>query len=163
MAREIERKFLVISDDWKASVYDKKYMRQGYICNSQQASVRIRIENQSANINIKSMSIGISRAEYEYPINLQDATEMLDTLCGNPVVQKERFLVKHAGKVWEVDVFMSDNRGLIVAEVELDSETETIQLPSWVGREVSNQERYYNMRLAQYPYSCWTQDEKQGG
>ncbi len=161
MAQEIERKFLVVSDDWRAMSHKKITMRQGYLCNNKHASVRIRIEDQSANINIKSMTIGISRAEYEYSIPVEEATRMLDTLCGTATqVHKERYLVKHAEKLWEVDVFLGENKGLVVAEVELEDVDEHIDLPSWVGQEVSTIERYYNMRLSYYPFSQWSKQEK---
>lgn len=137
-------------------------MHQGYLCNNASSSVRIRIEDQLANINVKSMTLGISRAEYEYNIPLNEASELLDTLCKKPQIKKQRYLVNYANKLWEIDVFEGDNQGLKVAEVELESEDEVIELPEWVGKEVSLHERYYNMRLTQYPYESWTDIEKLG-
>ena len=162
MGQEIERKYLVNSNAWKSLSHKATRMHQGYLCNNQQSSVRIRIEDKSANINIKSMTVGISRAEYEYSIPVDEAEELLDTLCKKPQIQKERYLVNHASKLWEIDVFAGDNEGLIVAEVELESENETIELPQWISKEVSHHERYYNMRLTSYPYSQWSEAEKLG-
>ena len=162
MGQEIERKYLLSSDAWKLLSHKTIHMHQGYLCNNEQSSVRIRIEDQSANINIKSMTVGISRAEYEYSIPVDEATELLDTLCKKSQIQKERYLVNYAGKLWEIDVFAGDNAGLIVAEIELESEDELIELPEWVSKEVSHHERYYNMRLARYPYSQWSEAEKRG-
>ncbi len=162
MPQEIERKYLLSSNAWKALSHQSIRMHQGYLCNNSQSSVRIRIENQAANINIKSMTVGISRAEYEYSIPVEEAKELLDTLCKKPQVQKTRYLVSHSGKLWEIDEFKGDNKGLIVAEIELESEDEVIELPEWVGKEVSHHERYYNMRLAEYPYSQWSDNEKLG-
>ena len=124
--------------------------------------MRIRIEDQQANINIKSMTVGISRAEYEYSIPVDEATELLDSLCAKPQIKKVRYLVKFANKLWEIDVFEGDNEGLVVAEVELESEDEVFDLPEWIGKEVSAYERYYNMRLTTYPHSQWTDKEKLG-
>ncbi len=162
MGQEIERKYLLRSEDWKALAHRKIKMHQGYLCNNTQTSVRIRIEDQQANINIKSMTVGISRAEYEYSIPVAEASELLQTLCKKPQIQKTRYLVKHANKLWEIDAFEGDNAGLIVAEVELRSEDEQIEMPQWIDKEVSMHERYYNMRLTEYPYSEWSKNEKLG-
>lgn len=162
MAQEIERKYLLNSDSWKALAHKKMSLHQGYLCNNSQSSVRIRIEDQQANINIKSMTIGISRAEYEYAIPVNEATELLNSLCAKPQIKKDRYHVSYAGKLWEIDVFAGDNEGLIVAEVELKSEDEVVELPDWVDKEVSAYERYYNMRLAEYPFSQWSDKEKRG-
>lgn len=161
MAQEIERKFLLTSDEWRTLVHKKLSIRQGYLCNNQHTSVRIRIQDQAANINIKSMTIGLSRAEYEYSIPVAEAQEMLDTLCDvSNQLHKDRYLLHYAGKLWEIDVFHGENEGLVVAEVELESESEVIDLPTWVGREVSTIKRYYNMCLCSNPYSKWTSLEK---
>lgn len=161
MAQEIERKFLLSSDDWKVLTHKKMSLHQGYLCNNSQSSVRIRIEDQDANINIKSMTIGISRAEYEYSIPVDEATQLLNSLCAKPQIKKYRYHVYFANKLWEIDVFLGENEGLIVAEVELESEDEIIELLVWIDKEVSAYERYYNMRLVQYPYSQWSECEKQ--
>ena len=165
LAQEIERKFLLSSgnaNSWKSLAFKKIHLHQGYLCNNSKASVRIRIEDQHANVNIKSMTVGISRAEYEYSIPVSEATELLHSLCSKPQIKKVRYLVMFAHKCWEIDVFEGDNEGLIVAEIELESEDEIFDLPEWIGKEVSIFERYYNMRLTTYPYSQWTTKEKQG-
>ncbi|CAA6815546.1 MAG: Adenylate cyclase [uncultured Thiotrichaceae bacterium] len=160
MPVEIERKFLVKDDAWRSQVYEQREIRQGYMANNERCSVRVRVSNQSANINIKSMTYGVSRAEYEYPIPVEEAHELLNTLCKIPLIEKTRYLVKHAGKVWEIDEFAGDNQGLTVAEIELESESESFELPAWVDREVSTLERYYNMRLTHYPFKDWSEFEQ---
>lgn len=160
MATEIERKFLVISDTWRLQVQRSEQFRQGYLSNNPTASVRIRIENDQANLNIKGMTIGVTRPEYEYAIPLQDAQELLSTLCLPPLIEKTRHYIDYAGKVWEVDEFHGDNQGLVVAEVELNEANEAFELPDWAGKEVSHEPRYYNVRLTQYPYRQWSDAEK---
>ncbi len=164
MAREIERKFLVNGTDWKALSHKQTHFAQGYLNNIQEdkakSSVRIRIEGDTANINIKSLEIGLSRDEYEYPINLDDAKKMLASLCVGPVIEKNRYLVNYKEHLWEIDEFLGDNQGLIVAEVEMASEDESIALPSWLADEVTEVIRYYNISLSQKPYNHWTKDEK---
>lgn len=156
MAVEIERKFLVSSDSWRAEVRKSSYYRQGYLSTMEgNASVRVRISDEHANINIKSMTLGVLRQEYEYAIPMEDAREMLDNLCTGPVIEKTRYLVDHGDHTWEIDVFDGDNAGLIVAEIELGAEDEAFALPEWAGREVSDDKRYYNVHLAQHPYKEW--------
>ena len=155
MATEIERKFLVRDNSWKEGADAGTLFRQGYLIGSEQASVRIRIEGQQANINIKSATLGIRRSEFEYPIPLADAQTLLDDLCEKPLIEKTRFLVTHAGHLWEVDVFSGDNQGLVVAEVELQHEDEAFEAPAWLGKEVSDDPRYYNVCLVKEPYSKW--------
>lgn len=155
MGLEIERKFLVKSDAWRALADDGTAYLQGYLIGAQQASVRIRIEGQAAFLNIKSMTLDISRLEYQYPIPLTDAREMLEKLCETPLVEKTRYRVTHAKHVWEIDVFAGVNLGLVVAEVELAKEDELLELPPWVGKEVSHEPRYYNVNLVKQPYTTW--------
>lgn len=155
MAIEIERKFLVTNNDWKEGADAGTLFRQGYLSNSETASVRVRIEGHTANLNIKSATLGIRRSEYEYEIPLQDATELLDTLCQKPLIEKHRYRVSHRNHLWEIDVFSADNAGLIVAEVELSDEQESIELPAWIGKEVSDDPRYYNVCLVEHPYKLW--------
>lgn len=155
MAIEIERKYLVINDDWREGADQGTLFRQGYLVGSKDASVRIRIEGHKANINIKSATLGIRRSEYEYDIPLDDAEELLDRLCQKPLIEKIRYIVHYAGHEWEIDIFSADNEGLIVAEVELKDEDEAIELPGWIGREVSNDPRYYNVCLVKSPYKQW--------
>lgn len=155
MAKEIERKFTVISNDWKNNVSRSCHYRQGYMGTDDKASIRIRIEGDKANINIKSATLGISRHEYEYEIPLHDAEEMLNELCHQPQIDKTRYFVEYQGKTWEVDVFEGDNAGLVVAELELDSESEPFEKPDWAGEDVSHDTRYYNVCLVKHPYKDW--------
>lgn len=155
MATEIERKFTVINEDWRELVSHSKIYRQGYMSNNEQASVRVRIEDESANLNIKSATLGIERMEYEYDIPKHEAEEMLEHLCAKPLIEKTRHFVTYEGKIWEVDVFEGDNQGLVVAEVELNDANEPIALPSWVGEDVSHDKRYYNVCLVTHPYKDW--------
>ncbi len=160
MATEIERKFLLVSDEWRTLVSRSESFRQGYLSSSKRASVRVRIADDTATLNIKGMTLGIQRPEYEYEIPLPDATELLDQLCERPLIEKTRHFVEFGGKLWEIDEFHGDNAGLIVAEVELDAPDDVIPMPAWAGADVSHLERYYNVRLTQYPYSQWLAEER---
>lgn len=155
MPTEIERKYLLRNDDWRLQA-DKgtKYV-QGYLIGSKAASVRVRVEGEKAFINIKSATLGVRRQEYEYPIPVEEARELLDTLCEQPLVEKTRHVVNYEGLEWEIDVFEGKNEGLIVAEVELDAEDQKISLPAWCGQEVSEEPRYYNVSLGKHPFSEW--------
>ena len=158
MGLEIERKFLVKSDDWRAMADPGTRYRQGYLVGSKHASVRVRIEGDCAKLNIKSATLGIRRQEYEYPIPLDEAQALLDTLCERPQIEKVRYTLRHGDHLWEIDVFEGANAGLVVAEVELASEEEALALPDWVGEEVSEDPRYYNVCLVKHPYSEWQDD-----
>ncbi len=164
MAREIERKFLVKSDDWKALAFKQTHFAQGYLNDiseaSAKSSVRVRIEGERANMNIKSLEIGLSRDEYEYEIPLEEGKQILQKLAAGPVIEKIRYLVKVGQHTWEIDEFLGANLGLVVAEVEMDSEDEKIEIPSWSGKEVTNISRYYNVSLSKVPFSLWSVDEK---
>lgn len=155
MATEIERKFLVKGDAWRGEADAGTRFRQGYLIGAEKASVRVRIEGDRANLNIKSATLGVRRQEYEYPIPLDEAEELLDTLCEKPQIEKTRYRVHHGCHEWEVDVFHGDNEGLVVAEVELEDEAEAFALPDWVGEEVSDDPRYYNVCLTRHPYKEW--------
>ncbi len=155
MAIEIERKFLVLNDDWKPQADSGTTMIQGYLSTDSSSSVRVRIEAQKAFLNIKSAISLIRRLEYEYPVPVTDAAEILEKLCGGIVVEKIRYRVKQAPHVWEIDVFSAQNQGLIVAEIELSDEEEAFEKPDWLGEEVSNDPRYLNMNLLNHPYSQW--------
>lgn len=163
MAREIERKFLLKNNDWKNLAHQQTPFAQGYLTPldaNAKSSVRIRIEGVNANINIKSLEIGLSRDEYEYSIDFDDAKKMLATLAVGPVIEKIRYLVKFGQHIWEIDEFSGDNAGLVVAEVEIADENETVEMPDWVGREVTQEKRFYNISLTDYPYCDWQADEK---
>lgn len=163
MAREIERKFLVVSDAWRNQVIKQTRFVQGYLNSIEEisckSSVRIRIEGQQANVNIKSLEIGLSRDEYEYPIDLVDAENMLKNLTVGPVIEKTRYLVPASLGYWEIDEFSGDNAGLILAEIELPDEQTTIDLPHWLGMEVTDDLKYYNVSLSKEPYNQWKQNE----
>lgn len=154
MAIEIERKYLLASEQWRAEVSRSQRMAQAYFANTETASMRVRIAGERAWLNIKGMTIGASRPEYEYEIPLADAEEQL-TLCMPGQIDKTRHYVERDGLVWEIDEFHGDNSGLIVAEVELESEEQSITKPDWLGSEVTGDARYYNVMLAKTPYSQW--------
>jgi adenylate cyclase len=154
MGVEIERKFLLASDGWKG-LGQPTLMRQGYLVADPVRTVRVRIEGERAVITIKSKSTGASRGEWEYEIPVPDAAELLDRLCEQPLVEKVRHRIDHAGHTWEVDEFQGENAGLVVAEVELGSEDEAFDKPDWIGREVTGDPRYYNSSLVRLPYSKW--------
>jgi adenylate cyclase len=156
MGIEIERKFLVIDDSWREGAEPGIVMQQGYLIAAKQASVRVRVEGKQARLNIKSMTLGVRRQEFEYPIPLHDAQTLLKTLCARPLIEKVRYPVHYGGKVWEVDVFKGENTGLVVAELELQHEAESFEIPSWLGREVSDDPRYYNTSLVRHPYRDWS-------
>jgi adenylate cyclase len=155
MATEIERKFLILNQDWQKYTNKELHIIQGYLATNEFSSTRIRIQNDKANINIKSATLGVTRTEFEYSIPVDDARLMLDNLCIKPVIEKIRFTVKHMDHTWEIDVFSGDNEGLIVAEIELSSADEDFEKPSWIGEEVSNDTRYYNSCLINHPYKDW--------
>ncbi len=155
MATEIERKFLLRNDDWRRQADAGTPFKQGYLAGSDRASVRVRIEGEQANINIKSATLGVRRQEFEYPVPLADAGELLATLCEQPLIEKTRYHVDYAGHRWEIDVFEGDNAGLVVAEIELTDENEPFERPPWLGEEVSDDPRYYNVSLVKHPYRDW--------
>ncbi len=155
MGIEIEKKYLTVNDDWRKNAGEGIYMVQGYMSSNEKSSVRIRINGDTANLNIKSKKIGIQRSEYDYPIPVDEAKEILKTLCDRPFIEKTRFHVIHKGHEWEIDVFAGENEGLIVAELELDSVDEKYVLPDWVGDDVSNDPRYYNVCLVTHPFKDW--------
>jgi adenylate cyclase len=154
MGIEIERKFLI--DTSKLPTLKNGYqIKQGYIKTVDHTTVRVRIRDQEAFLTIKGKSVGASRPEFEYPIPLQDANEMLNKLCQTSFIDKTRYLMKHEGHVWEVDIFRGQNLGLVIAEIELESEDETFTLPYWVTKEVTDDKRYFNSNLIEHPYSNW--------
>jgi adenylate cyclase len=145
MPLEIERKFLLASDAWRAEVMSRCVMRQGYLgAPGGKASIRVRLEGDVAKLNIKAAVVGSARAEYE----------MLDTLCVG-LVDKTRHYVEREGLTWEIDEFHGDNAGLVVAEVELESVDQSVPRPDWLGAEVTSEVRYYNQQLALKPYRSW--------
>lgn len=155
MGTEIERKFLVVDDTWRADAVSATPLVQGYLGRVEQCSVRVRTGGGIAFLNIKGKTVGVQRAEYEYEIPVADAEEMLATLCGTHVVAKTRHIVPFAGHEWEVDVFEGPNAGLVVAELELETADASFETPAWAGDDVSHDTRYYNAALAECPYSSW--------
>lgn len=153
MGVEIERKFLVRSDAWR-SLGEPVLLRQGYLSSHKERVVRVRIEGEQGVMTIKGRNVGAVRGEWEYPIPLADAAELL-LLCEQPLIEKYRRRITHAGHVWEVDEFLGVNAGLVVAEIELDAEAEAFELPDWVGAEVTDDLRYLNSSLIKHPYSAW--------
>ncbi|WP_028583950.1 CYTH domain-containing protein [Desulfogranum mediterraneum] len=157
MGIEIERKFLVSSEEWRQQGRGKVYC-QGYIHASKERTVRVRLVGDQGYLTIKGASVGPSRMEFEYPIPPEDAMVMLEQLCEPPLIEKKRYLVEHEGFTWEVDEFFGENQGLIVAEIELESEEQSFARPPWLGMEVTDDSRYFNARLASYPYSSWPRE-----
>jgi len=154
MANEIERKFLAMSDAWRAGARSERF-RQGYLSTQPGRTARVRVAGARAYITIKGERQGLSRLEFEYEIPVADAEGMLDALCEKPLIEKTRHFVEHAGMTWEVDEFAGENAGLVVAEIELDSADQHIELPDWVGQEVTEDIRYYNSHLVRHPFSAW--------
>lgn len=157
MATEIERKFLVINDDWRDAAKSSARLTQGYLTEGGQRSVRVRTKaGGKAFLNIKSSVNGISRSEYEYEIPYDDALEILENIALKPFIDKTRYLVEIGNHTWEVDEFSGENKGLVIAEVELGSEDEAFQKPAWAGTEVSGEAAYYNMNIASQKWrSCY--------
>ncbi|MCC7600902.1 CYTH domain-containing protein [Janthinobacterium sp. FW305-129] len=154
MGIEIERKFLLAGDAWRG-LGQAVLLRQGYLSSARERVVRVRIEGEQAMLTIKGANVGASRGEWEYPIPLADAVELLDGLCEQPLIEKYRHRIEHAGMVWEVDEFLGANAGLLVAEIELASEDQPFEKPEWIGAEVSGDARYYNANLIRHPFSQW--------
>lgn len=164
MGTEIERKFLVQGDDWRTA--SPARYQQGYLNQDPERSTRIRLVEDSkgarAFLTIKGLSRGAARLEFEYLIAPEDAQQMLDELCLRPLIAKERHKLEYGGLLWEIDEFFGDNAGLIMAEVELTNEDETVPLPPWVSTEVTGNPLYFNANLGSYPYARWTESEKAG-
>lgn len=153
MALEIEKKFLLRDDSWREEVERSLAMRQAYL-GGDGVSVRVRFEGDQARLNIKQMLVGPSRHEFEYTIPLADARRLMELANGGGT-QKTRHYVRHGGMLWEIDEFLGDNEGLIVAEIELESEDQAFERPAWLGEEVTGEERYYNVALARHPFRDW--------
>jgi adenylate cyclase len=154
MSVEIERKFLLRGDAWKASGKSVS-MRQGYLSTNPDRTVRVRIEGDAATLTIKGRSHGFSRGEWEYAIPLEDADALLNDICERPLIEKTRTRVIHEGMVWEIDEFLGENQGLVVAEIELESETQVFAVPDWIGEEVTGDARYFNSSLLRHPFTRW--------
>lgn len=153
MPNEIERKFLVVNQLWKTESAGQ-VIAQGYLCCNDRTTVRVRVMGEEAFLTIKGAIPGITRPEYEYGIPLNEALELLE-LCQKPLIKKVRYSTDHEGFTWDIDVFEAENSGLVVAEVELQAEDDTVPLPVWVGKEVTGDARYQNSNLIANPYSSW--------
>lgn len=158
MGVEIERKFLVINDDWRAGA-SSRHCVQAYLAFGPPVSVRIRIMGDKATLNIKTALVGITRGEFEYGIPLDDAKALLAGSCVGAPIDKTRYLVHHAGAQWEVDEFHGANAGLIIAEIELERDDQPFDRPSWLGEEVSHDPRYLNTHLSRHPYTEWEETQ----
>jgi adenylate cyclase len=158
MALEIERKFLLRDEGWRKQVERSLAMRQAYL-GGDGVSVRVRFEGDQARLNIKQLRLGLVRDEFEYAIPLVDARRLMELAAGGGT-EKTRHFVRHAGMLWEIDEFHGDNQGLIVAEVELESEHQEFERPPWLGKEVTGAERYYNVALARFPYRYWPSEQE---
>lgn len=154
MAIEIERKFLVTSDAWRDGAVATP-IRQGYILAGPSKSVRVRTREDLGFLTVKARRQGAGVSEFEYEIPLTDANELLELACEQPIIEKVRFTREDLGHTWEIDVFKAANAGLVMAEVELKHADEPVQLPNWVGQEVTSDPRYYNANLFQNPYQNW--------
>lgn len=161
MPQEIERKFLVTGDGWRARIERRLDIRQGYLSLEAERAVRVRVlagaDKIEARLTVKGAMEGIARPEYEYPIPVEDAEELLAHLCIRPLIEKRRHIVPWGGLDWEIDEFFGENAGLIVAEVELDAADTEISLPAWVGADVTSDARYANAALVRQPYQQWRQ------
>jgi adenylate cyclase len=155
MAVEIERKFLVADAGWQTQVDSECRIIQGYLANNANATVRIRVKGDRAFLTIKGAPLGFSRREFEYPVPVGDAEEMLRELAVSPPLDKVRYKVPVGDHVWDLDVFAGENAGLVTAEVELGAGDEVFEIPDWAGEEVTGDPRFYNVNLARNPYKHW--------
>lgn len=154
MGYEIERKYLIRGDTWRKDASRSLY-RQGYLCADPTRTVRVRHAGQNAWLTIKGQTTGAGRAEFEYEIPVADAEYMLDSLCVTPLIEKYRYTLIHSNLTWIIDEFKGDNSGLTIAEVELESEEQSVDKPDWVGKEVTGDPKYYNANLTRNPYKNW--------
>lgn len=154
MATEIERKYLVVGDEWRQPGTGNEF-RQGYLSTVKERTVRVRVVGTCGFLTIKGITIGATRTEYEYEIPVDEARAMLADLCEQPIIEKIRYEVDWEGLTWEVDEFLGVNSGLVVAEVELEDADREITLPEWIGEDVTDDPRYFNSNLVARPYSAW--------
>jgi len=155
MAQETERKFLVKDDAWREGDPPGLFYRQGYLSRVKERVVRVRAAGEKGFLTVKGITRGISRAEYEYEIPLQDANHMIEHLCERPLIEKMRYRIPFEGMTWDVDEFLAENLGLVLAEIELSHEGQEIILPPWLGEETSGDPRYYNANLVEHPFRQW--------
>lgn len=155
MGIEIERKFLVQNEQWRAGIEGELRIVQGYLANNYSTTVRVRIQGEQAYLTLKGPTRGISRTEFEYSIPLSDAEFLLRDQSIAPPIEKTRYLVRHDADLWELDVFAGANAGLVLAEIELEQPDQAFTPPEWLGAEVTADARYYNINLARHPFLCW--------
>ncbi len=154
MATEIERKYLVVGDAWREPGTGREF-RQGYLSTVKERTVRVRVIGGRGCLTVKGITVNATRTEFEYEIPVDDARRMLSDMCEQPIIEKIRYEVEWAGATWEIDEFLGVNAGLVVAEVELEQADQEIEIPSWVGDEVTEDPRYFNSNLIARPYSSW--------
>jgi adenylate cyclase len=154
MGEEIERKFLVVGDGWRETA-ESEQLRQGFLSTEPERTVRVRLAGSQGSLTIKGKTIGARRQEFEYEIPGADAQRMLDTLCERPLIEKVRYTLRVGRHTWEVDVFEGENAGLVIAEIELESEDEAFEKPDWAGEEVTDDPRYFNSNLVARPFQAW--------
>lgn len=159
MAIEIERKFWIKNKNWKVSVNAHKgtIIKQGYLSTDKERTVRARIYGTKGFLTIKGKSVGMTRAEFEYEVPVDDVSALLK-LCHQPIIEKVRYKIHLDNVIWEVDEFEGVNEGLILVEVELESEEQKINIPTWAGEEVTGDIRFYNSSLVNTPFTKWTKD-----
>jgi len=158
MAKEIERKFLVKDESWRIIARKETLYRQGYLSSAKECTVRVRIAGDRAFLTVKGLTYGATRSEYEYDIPINDGNEMLDALAEKPIIEKKRSVIRLDNVVWEVDEFLGENKGLIVAEIELKDENQKFRKPDWIGEEVTDDPKYYNANLVKNPYMKWKEN-----
>jgi CYTH domain-containing protein len=154
MGTEIERKYLLKNDTWRLLARGTIY-RQGYLNRTKECTVRVRTTGAGGYLTIKGYSKGATRVEYEYDIPESDAASLLHDFCLKPLIEKRRYKIEFAGLVWDIDEFLGENTGLIVAEVELEREDQPFEKPEWIGQEVTGDPKYYNANLVAHPYCTW--------
>ncbi len=155
MGIEIERKFIVNIDKWNEVVKTQNFfVRQGYLMINHVISIRVRQTEANGYITIKGNKVGITRSEFEYSIPKEEAEQLIDKYATS-ILSKFRYIIEFKNKLWEVDEFLEDNSGLIIAEIELCSETEQFELPEWIDKEVTHEEKYYNSNLSTHPFTNW--------
>jgi len=154
MGLEIERKFLVVGDRWRADATGSAF-RQGYLSTAKERTVRVRVVDGIGLLTVKGTTVGATRAEFEYEIPVAEARVLLDELCEHPLIEKTRHVVANESRTWTIDEFDGANAGLVVAEIELEHPDEPINFPAWVGSEVTHDPRYYNANLVAFPFSSW--------
>ena len=162
MGMEIERKFLIRNDNWRQSAVSCSLLRQAYahFQDNPDLTFRVRLADDQAFLTLKGPVSGCSRKEFEYPIPVEDAKNILNDFCGKDQIEKYRYRIPAGNRVWEIDEFLGRNAGLILAEIELGSPDEPFARPEWLGREVTSEFRFYNSHLLEYPYREWKDEEK---